>query len=156
MDGAGSEDRRTVRQLQAGYWLTTGKLYVTRERGFTILEVLIAIIILSVTLIPLIGLLPQVLVISSEVDRQTKVSFLARQKVEEVKTKTICNFTYDYSEPTTPFPDPDSTFKYTVTVGTGSDIKDINVSVWYDRNGNDAIDDGEENIELNAKVARRS
>jgi prepilin-type N-terminal cleavage/methylation domain-containing protein len=124
--------------------------------GFTLLEILLTIVILGIALIPLMELLPRALVHDAQVERETKVAFLAQQKLEEVKSKAIYDFNQDYNESATAFPSPDSTFKYTVSDDQGSEIKEIAVNVWYDRNGDNDIDDDEEEIELNTKVAERN
>ena len=112
-------------------------------------------VILSVALIPLMEMLPGALVLDAQMERQSKVAFLAQQKLEEVKGRAIYDFSQDYSESATAFPSPDSTFKYTVSDDQGSEIKEIVVKVWYDKDGDDTVDQGEEDIELNTKVAKR-
>jgi len=126
------------------------------ERGFTILEILFAIVILSIALIPLMKMLPEALILDAQMERETKVVFLAQRKMEEVKNKAIYDFSQDYAESATAFPSPDSTFKYTVSDDQGTGIKEITVNVWYDKNGNGSVDMDEEDIELNTKVAERN
>jgi|GEM_PF-608195 len=125
------------------------------RNGFTLLEILLTIVILSIALIPLMELLPGALVLDAQMERESKVAFLAQQKLEEVKSKATYDFDQDYSESATAFPSPDSTFKYTVSDDQGTEIKEIAVTVWYDKDGDNTVDEDEEGIELNTKVAKR-
>ena len=127
----------------------------TDERGFTLLEILAAIVILSIALIPMMEMLPAALVLDSQLEQKTRVTFLAQRKLEEVKCKAIYDFSPDYSESATAFPSPDVSFKYVLTDDQGTEIKEISVVVWYDEDGNDTIDSDEESIELDTKVAKR-
>ena len=100
-------------------------------------------------------LLPEALVLDAQMERETKVAFLAQLKMEEVKSKAIHDFAQDYTESATAFPSPDSDYKYTVSDDQGTGIKEITVNVWYDRDGDNNIDADEEDIDLNTKIAKR-
>ncbi len=125
------------------------------ENGFTILEILCTIAILSIVMIPLMKMLPDAMVLDAQMERETRVAFLAQQKIEEVKNKAIYDFSQNYSESATAFPSPDSDFKYIVSDDQGTAIKEIEVVVWYDKDGNGSVDADEEDIELNTKIAER-
>ena len=126
------------------------------ENGFTLLEILLTIIILSMALIPLMEMLPQALVLDNKVERETQAVFLAQQKLEEVKGEAIYDFSPDYSMSATAFPSPHSTFKYIVSDDQEAGIKEIAVNVWYDEDGDNIVDSDEEEVELNTKVAERN
>jgi len=129
------------------------------EKGFTLLEVILSVAILSVALIPMMDLIPRTLTNSLKSERETKVAFLAEQKIEEVKSQAINNFGIDYTiSPSSPgyvaFANP--TYKYSVTDNAGASIKEIVVSVWYDADGGGSANGDEETIQLSTKVAKRS
>ncbi len=126
-----------------------------REDGYTLLEIVLTMAILSIALIPLMEMLPRAMVLDMQLERETKMAFLAQQKLEEVKGKAVYDFAQDYNETATAFPSPDSTFKYSVTDTPSAEIREVAVSVWYDADGNGGVDDGEEHIELNTKIAKR-
>lgn len=128
---------------------------VAGESGFTLLEILLTIIILSIALIPLMEMIPQALVLDKSIEWETQAAFLAQQKMEEIKGKAIYDYSPDYSESTTAFPSPHSAFKYTVSDDPDTGIREITVNVWYDKNGDDTVDDDEEEVILNTKIARR-
>lgn len=125
------------------------------EDGYTLLEIILTISILSIALIPLMEMLPQALLLDAQLEREAKAAFLAQRKLEEVKSKAIYDFDQDYTEPATAFSSPDSTFKYTVSDDQGAEIKEIAVNVWYDEDGNGSASSDEEQIELNTKIAKR-
>ena len=126
-----------------------------QEDGYTLLEVLLTISILSIALIPLMEMLPRALLLDAQLEREARIAFLAHQKLEEVKIKSIYDFDQDYTESATAFAAPDSQFKYTVSDDQGAEIKEAAVNVWYDENNNGSVDQDEEQIELNTKIARR-
>ena len=146
-----------IRLKTRGSRLRTGRKTrgLSLENGFTLLEILLTIAILSTALIPLMELLPGTLLLDAQMERESKTAFLAQRKLEEVKGKAIYDFSQDYNESGTAFSSPDSTFKYTVSDDQGAEIKEIAVNVWYDKDDDNMVDEGEEDIELNTKVARR-
>ena len=110
------------------------------ENGFTMLEILVSIAILSITIIPLLGLMANAPLLHAQMEHKTRAAFLAQLKIEEVKNAATYNFAPDRDVPAaTSFPDPDSKYEYTVIDDGDADIKDITVQVWYD---------GEQIIEL--------
>lgn len=130
------------------------------EGGFTLIEVLLALVILSIAIIPLMQIFPQASLIATNSQRETRIGFLAQQKLEQVKGQALSYFFGDYNESATAFPSPDSDFKYTVSYFTtsgddGNQIKSIKVRVWYDDNDNSIVDGNENMIELTTKVSRR-
>ncbi len=49
--------------------------------------------------------------------------------------------------------DPD--YYYTVSDDMGSDIKELSVIVWFDENGDGNLDEEEQNVRLDTKIADR-
>ena len=126
------------------------------QNGFTMLEILASIALLSITIIPLLGLITSTLVSNAQREQQLRAAFLAQKRLEEVKDAVLSNdLVGDYNEVATAFPAPDSRYKYTVTVTDDSDIRNIAVRVWFDENGNDVRDGGEQEFGLRTRVARR-
>lgn len=135
-------------------------MYRLNEKGFTLIEVLLAIVILGIAIIPLMQIFPQASLIAANTKQETRIGFLAQQKLEQVKGQALAYFYGNYSESATAFPSPDSDFKYTVNYFTasgddGNYVRAIKVTVWYDDNNNGIIDGSENMIELNTKVSRR-
>jgi prepilin-type N-terminal cleavage/methylation domain-containing protein len=127
-----------------------------RESGFTMLEILASIALLSITIIPLLGLLAGSLVSHAQREQQLRAAFLAQKRLEEVKDEILSTDLSDsYNEDPTAFPAPDSRYKYTVTVTGDTNIMNIAVRVWFDENGNDVRDGGEQEFGLRGRAARR-
>ena len=115
-----------------------------------------SIMLMSIVLIPLLGLMADAARIHVQMERYTRSAFLAQLKLEEVKNDATLNFAADYStDPVNPleFPAPDLGFKYIVTDTPEiiDDMKAISVEVWYD----EVNDENERRVILNTKVARR-
>lgn len=128
------------------------------SNGFTMLEVLAAIAILAITVVPLVGLLSTAITIHVQREQETRAAFLAQLKLEEIKNIVTLDFGSDYNKPAgdaTDFPAPNSRFRYTVTDNVDPDIKDITVRVWCDKDGNGTPDVDEQAVQLDTKIARR-
>ncbi|MFH1504238.1 MAG: prepilin-type N-terminal cleavage/methylation domain-containing protein [Candidatus Omnitrophota bacterium] len=129
------------------------------KRGFTFIEVLGAIVILAVALVPLMELAAESLVASRKSECTEVVAFLAQQKMDDLRVKTLNDFDTSRDESVTRFSlDPGLPFynyKYTVADNEGIGIKEIQVNVWYDEDGDDAIDVREDDIRLDTKIADR-
>lgn len=66
--------------------LTTGRvLGFSRRRGFTLLEVLVAVVVLLVGVIPIILLMPDMLRARNESELLTRAALLAQRKAEEIR-----------------------------------------------------------------------
>ena len=102
-------------------------------RGFTFLEVLAALVILSVALIPIMAWVPTSIATKLKTERQTSASFLCQSKIEEVQLyyKLTNNFTVDYNPASGTFNSPFQDYRYNVTVDSNTTLKTISVSVWH-------------------------
>jgi prepilin-type N-terminal cleavage/methylation domain-containing protein len=120
--------------------------------GFTLLEILLTIAILSIILIPMMEILPGALVLETKLEHETKIVFLAQKIMEEVKSRIIYNFDFDYSETGV----LNSVYSYNVTDYwlLGEEIRSIRVRVW--RGTGITFNEAQEKIELNTKVAKRN
>ena len=124
------------------------------QSGFTMLEILVSIMLMSIVIIPLLGLMADAARIHVQLERQTRSAFLAQLKLEEVKNEATLDFSTDYTTGApVEFSAPDLGFKYTITDTDEipDDMKAITVVVWYD----EVNDDNERSVTLNTKVARR-
>jgi prepilin-type N-terminal cleavage/methylation domain-containing protein len=129
-------------------------------RGFTYLELLAAIAIMALALLPIMRLLPEGMKAASRVERLTRSALLAQDKMDEVRsrvlsTNLIYGFNQDYNESATAFPAPDDDYKYTVTDNQAANIKTLNVTVWFDEDGDNVQGPDEESVGVDTKVADR-
>ncbi len=104
--------------------------YLKLKRGFTFLEVLAALIILSVALIPIISWVPLSLQTKRSAEHKTTAIFLAQSKTEELRYRIIANFTPNYTN-SSAFPSPYQDFRYNVTDNLDANLKTISVKVWH-------------------------
>jgi prepilin-type N-terminal cleavage/methylation domain-containing protein len=132
------------------------------QNGFTLIEILISVIILSMVAIYMSPALSRSLGQNLDIERKDRTAFLAQWKIEEAKFKTKADF--NYVDDKHDFPTPDENFKYDVAFEDitikyeNKDVlvaKTITVEVWYDGNSNDIPDEGETSTTLYTKVARR-
>lgn len=125
------------------------------KKGFTLIEVLAAIILIAVALIPIMTIVPQMIENSLNTEKLTKVIFLAEKMMEETKRDAINDYdNFDGNASATKF-DPSEDYKYKVSDDRGSGIRVIQIEVWHDEDGNNAADSGEQSITLNTKIADR-
>jgi len=145
---------------------------IKNEKGFTLIELMLATVIVVISIIPITMMLPRMLTENRIVDRENRAVFLGQKIMEDMKIKALTYFKYDW--PSMPPPDgpggkiptafpppynipPYNIFKYSVTYTAGTDpnIKKITVKVWYDANNNNIADTGEEWIQLKTLITNR-
>ena len=124
--------------------------------GFTLIEILASIVLIAVALVPLMQILAQSLGLSMKEERLTKVIFLGERKMEEVRGKVTYDFDTSRAESAAQFLVPYDEYKYTVADDEGADIKVISVTVWHDEDDDDVVDNDEETITMDTRVADRS
>ncbi|MCP4652267.1 MAG: prepilin-type N-terminal cleavage/methylation domain-containing protein [Candidatus Omnitrophica bacterium] len=137
------------------------------QKAFTLLEILMTIIIMTVALIPMMQLMPQGMRVTRRLERLTQATFLAQEKAGSLR-RTIFDSDYDFdntdsSESATAFASPFASYKYTVTDNQAADIKNLNVTVWFDADNDNAVDDysaayreDEPFVSLDFRIANRS
>lgn len=108
------------------------------KRGFTFLEVLAALVIMSVALVPIMIWVPVSLQTKLKSERKTTAIFLAQSKIEELRFRIIQNYSGDYynADPNA-FDPPYQDFRYTATGDSNPELKTISVKVWHIENPKD-------------------
>ena len=156
-----------------------GKTVSKGEAGFTMVEVLVALAILAITIIPLMGLFTMAPALHQSREQKLRAGFLAQLRLEQVKNEMTYDFDYQYPGigydktagaaddfPTSDgFEASDSQYRYTIedtiteydTVGTPRPpfMRDVTIVVWYDKDGDNAYDSDEQDVTISTKVARR-
>ncbi len=100
-------------------------------RGFTFLEVLAALVILSTALIPILTWVPVSIQSKLQAERKTTAIFLCQSKLEEVRYKTIKNFINNYNVGSVSFNPPYQDYRYTVNDNLDVNLKTISVKSWH-------------------------
>lgn len=139
------------------------------EHGFTMIEVLGAIVILAITVVPMLGLFTIAPALHLQREYLTRAGFLAQVRTEEIREHLINSFgtvlnkdTGDANDFLPPqFEPSDSAYRYTIGIipeaprDDAVEIADVTVRVWHDDDGNNSPDTEEQVITIRTKVSRR-
>lgn len=111
------------------------------KKGLTLLEVILAVLIMTLGLTPIVRLAPTILRSKANTEQITESAFLATRKIEEVRGRVLDNFGKEdgYGESNVSFPSPHSSYKYTITDDLDPVIKTISVSAWHVERTNDKL-----------------
>ena len=115
------------------------KRYLKIKAGFTFLEILATLVILSVALIPILTWVPLGIQTKIKAEQKTVGIFLCQSIIEDLHYKIINDFTVDYNKNNLSFNSPYQDFRYTVTDNLNSNLKTITVEVWHIENPGDEI-----------------
>jgi len=124
-------------------------LKMNKRGGFSLLEILVAIVVMSVGTLAIINWMPMALRTKTNLEKRTKALFLAQEKIEEIKSWAVADFTDDVIQDSPAiWPSPYDTFRWTASDDGGSNIKVISVTVWE-------IEDADNKITFDTKIALR-
>jgi prepilin-type N-terminal cleavage/methylation domain-containing protein len=134
------------------------------EYGFTMIEVLGAIVILAITIVPMLGLFTIAPALHLQREYLTRAAFLAQVRTEEIRDNLIDSFTGDFNKPngaaddfpvSEGFEPSDSGYRYTIAHDTDDELKDVTIRVWHDDDGDNSPDAEEQIITIRTQVSRR-
>ena len=124
-----------------------------RFAGFTLTEVIMASALLIIAIVPILKALTSAHVTTITIEQRTRSLILARAKLDEIRARSIYNYTGTFTETSTSL---DGQYLCTVTdVPEGSNLRKIAVSVGYDLNSNNLLADDEVEVTLATYIARR-
>ena len=105
--------------------------------GFTIIEVVMASVLLIIVLVPILKALTTAHISTSSIEQKTRSLMLAQAKLDEIKAKSIYHYDDDFTE------NPSFLGNgYLCNVGdvsAGSNLRTITVDVGYDLNEGPAV-----------------
>ena len=123
------------------------------RKAFTITEVVVASLLLAVATIPILKALTNAHLSTAIIERKTRSLTLAQAKLDDIRARSIYNFDQDFRENDTTF---GGSYLCDVDEASGGgDSKQITVSVGYDQNGDNNLDNDEIEVTLVTLVARR-
>jgi prepilin-type N-terminal cleavage/methylation domain-containing protein len=124
-----------------------------REGGFTLTEVLTALVLLAFALLPVMKALISSQQTGTRSKRVTQAVFLADRKIEDIRAAALASFATDFSVSSEALP---GGFACTVQDGQESaELKSIRVLVGFDDDGDGVLDGNEIDVVLNTLIASR-
>ncbi|HUU19916.1 MAG TPA: hypothetical protein VMW72_22380 [Sedimentisphaerales bacterium] len=121
--------------------------------GFTMTEVVVASTLLIIAIVPILKVLTSAHVTSTIIERKTRSLTLAQAKLDEIRARSIYNYSSNFVETSTSLDGP-----YLCDVkdtSKGTDLREITISVGYDLNGNSMLEADEVEVTLATLIARR-
>ena len=134
---------------------------MTREAGFSLIEVLVAALLISVALVPLMQLFPGLLAQDQSDETSMRLGTVAVRQMESF-TNSLRGNINSVTSGSAACPDlPQCRLVWTITIesssatqGVGS-LVDVSVTACVDANGNGVCDAGETQVRYDAKVTSR-
>ena len=125
-----------------------------RHKGLSIIEVAMASVLLIVAMVPVLRSLSNANRLTSEVEQKTEALVLAQGKLDDIRARTIYNFSTSYTASNVVL-SGSYLCNVTDTTITASYLKQITVSVGYDDNGDGTLSSGEIEVTLTTYFANR-
>jgi Tfp pilus assembly protein PilV len=126
-----------------------------RWAGFTLTEVVVASSLLIVAIVPILKALTIAHVSTTSIEYKTRSLTLAQAKLDEIKARSIYNYTNDgasFAENNTSL---DGSYLCNVADDSADPLKTITVSVGYDEDEDNTLAAGEIEVTLTTLLARR-
>jgi Tfp pilus assembly protein PilV len=123
------------------------------QAGFTLTEVVVASVLLIIAIIPILKALTGAHVTSTIIERKTRSLTLAQAKLDEIRARSIYNYSSNFVETSTSLDGPYLCSVVDTTVS--SNLRTIEISVGYDLNNNNELEADEVEVTLATLVARR-
>jgi len=134
---------------------------VRSDAGLTLIEVLVAALLIGVALLPLMQLYPQIMEADQDVETSMRVGTAAGRKMEELLHRLRADITAVTSGTEACSDLPSCRVEWTITTGASSgtpgvgSLRTITVTSCVDGNGNAACETAELPVHYDAKVTSR-
>jgi prepilin-type N-terminal cleavage/methylation domain-containing protein len=132
------------------------------NKGFTLIEVLLAVSLLGIALIPIVQAMPNIFRVNREMIIENKMSFYAQDQLEMAKSGVIASFDTNRNQSSQSI-SGDTNYKYNVIDNLGTSIdadatskefKIITIQMWYGGSGS-TYAGASNKIELETKISKR-
>ena len=123
------------------------------EVGFTLVEVLVASMLLTAAMVPILRALTGAHTMDVKIERRMRSLTLADAKLEDIKGRSIYNYSSDFNDSGS-YVEGLYVWKVVDTAVSG-DLRTILLSVGYDENGNGQLDSSEIQVTLKTLLAQR-
>jgi Tfp pilus assembly protein PilV len=124
-----------------------------RRTGLTITEALIASLLLVTATVPILKALTSMQAASTRIDHQSNSLMLARAKIEDIRAKSIYDYSASYAATALPL---NGSYLCNVSdTAVSANLRRITVNAGYDENGDHQLDSSEIRVTLDTLIARR-
>ena len=132
----------------------TAKAKKSRVRkGFTLLEVLMASMLLTIAMVPILKGLTSAHTLDVKIERRMRSLTLAEAKLEDIKARSIYNYSTDFNDASSSL---EGLYLCKVTdTAVSADLREILLSVGYDDDSNGQLGGKEVQVTLKTLLANR-
>jgi Tfp pilus assembly protein PilV len=127
-----------------------------RHKGLSIIEVVMASVLLVVAMVPILNSLTNANMMSSEIERKTQALILAQGELESIRASSVYSFGSAGSFTANDVVLSGSYLCNVTDTLLSTDLKQITVSVGYDDNGDGVLSSNEVLVTLTTCIANRS
>lgn len=136
-------------------------MFKRNNKGFTLVEVLLAVSLLGISLIPIVQAIPSIYRVNRDMIIENKISFYAQDQLEMAKSGVIANFDTNRNQ-SSQMVSGDTDYKYNIIDDGGTsidgdaskEIKIITIQMWYGGSGS-TYAGAKNKIELETKISKR-
>lgn len=123
-----------------------------RHRGFNIIEVTLASVLLIVAMVPVLRSLTKANMFSSEIEKKTQSLVLTQGKLDEIRARSIYHYSTSFAQINLSL---GNSYLCNITDNGADPLRTITVSVGCDDNGNGVLSSDEVEVTLATYIARR-
>lgn len=123
------------------------------RKGFTIAEVLVASLLLTSAMVPILKALTGAHMLDVKIERRTHSLTLAETKLEDIRARSIYNYADNFNDASSSLEG-----QYLCRVldnAVNADMRSLVVFVGYDQNDNNLLEDEEVQVCLKTLIAKR-
>ena len=123
------------------------------HKGFTLIEVLMASMLLTIAMVPILKGLTSAHTMDVKIERRMRSLTLAEAKLEDIKARSIYNYSTDFNDSSSSL---EGLYLCKVTdTAVSADLREILLSVGYDDNSDDQLGGKEVQVTLKTLLANR-
>jgi len=125
----------------------------TRARGFTLVEVMMASMLLTIAMVPILKGLTSAHTLDVKIERRMRSLTLAEAKLEDIKGRSIYSYSTNFNDSSSSL---EGLYLCKVTdTPVDANLRTILLSVGYDNDGDSVLDDSEIQVTLKTLLAKR-
>lgn len=123
------------------------------HKGFTLVEVLMASMLLTIAMVPILKGLTSAHILDVKIERRMRSLTLAEAKLEDIKARSIYNYSTDFNDASSSI---EGLYLCKVTdTAVSADLREILLSVGYDDNSDGQLGGKEVQVTLKTLLTNR-